>query len=279
MALDRHARAPRLKKNGQLKPLVFNDGHLEMVKLLSPVKARDPWSYQYLPVRYVPALLGQSLEYGRKQVTWLASEPWNYLHLPEQSEIYSCPLIVSVGKEGKQELRHIGVSLPNKPLRPIPHELLACISAASFEYGAKQHGFKIEVVEREADVTPDWPVFKLTGEKEHIIFLEADMGRESLTGDASNTITSKLLRYAQLFENYDDLYAVFVTTRPSRVTAMAYLARKLPRSVRSRFLFTSIKYNRFLTKIPPLTDWAISGEWKTAYGTFSFLKKQAAEAA
>jgi hypothetical protein len=52
-------------------------------------------------------------------------------------------------------------------------------------------------------------------------------------------------------------------------------------SLSRHFCFTWVQYDRFLNKIPKLTDWIITGEWLQAgpaanYPAFTFVKKEAA---
>jgi hypothetical protein len=251
----------------------FQESDFEICRLLSP--AREPWGYQYATTGYIRVLLnrgGGILD----RLPELSSH--NYLQLPEQPRNNYRDLIYALGKEGVAELRAAGLAVPPLLLRKLPHELLCCIIAASFEYGAKAHGLPISRSDIDCNIYPDWPVFKLGN---HHIFLEADMRTETLEGQTTaTTIWEKYERYLDLFNNrLHNGLAVFVTVRPSRKEAMIDLLKKVidakgyKHRLARNFIFKDTAYDRYISRIPKLTDWAVAEDYQQAGGlTFNFLK-------
>ena len=83
----RHSRwsdEPRRDSAGKPIPIRFGENDLEVCKLLaSSTVCRAPWSYQYLPSTYIPAILqrGDAL---KRRLDWLTDEPNWYVQRPVQ---------------------------------------------------------------------------------------------------------------------------------------------------------------------------------------------------
>jgi hypothetical protein len=280
---SRHDTSQRVDEKGQLEPLIFNDGDYEVCKLLSPFRfTREPWSYQYLPSTYIAKLLGRGDRAFIKRLQRLKDEPHCYLALPEQPHFNQRPMVYSVGKGGIEELRSGGIPIRDTRLRRVPHELMASIIAASFEYSAMTvPGVQITVADTTADgdPIPDWPTFTLTTPYyEKNIFIEADTGSEQLDKHPqNNSIEEKLENYLAL-EDIEDTFVVFATVRESRARAMMEKLKAVvdkqnyPRRLARSFGFTHIKYDRFMSQIPPLTTWAVTGSYLQPAGPFSLME-------
>jgi hypothetical protein len=251
----------------------FEESDFEICRLLS--STREPWGYQYLPTSYFITLLNRGLGI-RARLPKLSSH--NYIQLPEQPRNNFRDLVYALNRAGVAELRAAGINVPTPALRRLPHELLCCITAASFEYGALKHGLSISLSDVEGKIYPDWPIFKMGN---HHIFLEADMGSETLEGQTTaTTIWEKYERYLELFNNrVHNGLAVFVTVRESRKEAMIELLKKVidakgyKHRLARNFIFKDISYDRYISKVPKLTDWAVAEDYQQAGNlTFNFTK-------
>lgn len=274
----------RLDEKGKPIPVVFGADDLEICRLFAPVQGvRQPFSYQYLPTGYVPLLLGRGKEYMINRLQQLVCEPHCYLAQPDQPRNNFRDIIFSIGANGIDELREVGHDVPRKALRRLPHELFNCIGAASFEYGSTQHkGVKIELVKERHDFYPDLPIFWLsTPHQEKKIYFEGDCGTEQLEAHPSNTtIDDKFEQYLCLGSELKDSMVVFVTVRGTRVEKMIDRLKRIidkrgmPHGYARSFAFTHIAYDRFLTKVPKLTDWALTADYQRAgsAGPFNFMR-------
>lgn len=262
------------------RDIIFVESDVELCKFLAPEHIRDPWSYQYSTVSYMTAFLGRGLHGLRTRLPDLASN--GYLAQPEQSTINAREIIYCIGKKGIDELKGDGFAIKKPAPRPMPHELLSCITAASMEFGAAKRSFPILSVPMKLDFRPDWPVFRLL---DYTIFLEADMMSES-----EQTIEDKFLAYLALFDTtVEDGLALFVTLGSVRIQFMierlkgAIDRNGYRHALAKQFIFINInegiedrrkRYNRFVNAIPPLTDWALTRDYQRAgkIGPFNFLK-------
>lgn len=275
----------RHDEHGKPVPFIFNEGDLEICKLLAPNQGvRPTWSYQYLPNSYIPALLKRSRKNVSRRLQEGACEPHNYFAQPDQPRVNFRDIIFSIGKNGRDELRSEGFKISPRPLRPIAHELMACITGSSFEYGSmRKQGVKIEPVQEKHDFYPDWPVFWLTTpHQQKKVFQEVDRGTEQFEAHPSNTtIDDKIEQYLDLGDALKkDAVVLFTTTRASRAEKFIERVKKVidekgvPHAYARGFAATHMPYDRFLEKIPPLSPWALTADYLRAgnIGTFNFLK-------
>lgn len=278
--------SPKLDAAG--RPVFIHASAMDMdiLKLLAPTaNARGPWAYRVLPSNYFAGLLGRGKENILNRLADLSLKPHEYLIRPDQPHNNYRPLIYSLGKRGADELLNEGIAVPWKYPRQLAHTLMACMIAASIEYGCAEHGITIQPGENHTDMLPDWPIFRIG---RHTYFIEADTRSESLTSsdDATRTIQDKFERYLTAIDADQIRHPriMFVTTGLARVDSMLKLLRKTidkhgyPFSHADAFCFKVIKYDRFLSSIPKLTDWAISEDWQRAHKerpTFN-IKEEAA---
>jgi len=142
--------------------IIFTPADLQLCKLLAPTPARSPWSYQYLPTSYIGPLLERSQASAAQRVHALKRKPYYYFRLPEQPLNNYRDLIYQIGPAGLEELKKDGLVIPNAKHRRMPHELLASLIAASFEYGARIHALPIDAIyNNRTDMTPDWSILPL----------------------------------------------------------------------------------------------------------------------
>jgi hypothetical protein len=273
---SRWSTEPRVDEKGNVKPVIFNSFDLDICRLLTPY-AREPWGYQYLPTHYIALLLDRSYEAIRARMTKLLPEPYEYVRLPDQPQTNSRFRIFSVAPNGLDEIQQAGIVVPKFKLRPMPHELLACMAGASFEYGARKHGLPIRLKQRpECDGYPDWPFFTL-GDTD--IWLEADTGSER--GPDKKIRHKYDLLLGLIAKRRFKGKAVFITARPGRIPGLISELREAideqnyPHDYAEHFAFTHITWDRFLNKLQPLTDWAVKDNYQTALRDspkFNFLK-------
>jgi Replication-relaxation len=239
---------------------MFTASDLEICKLLAPsIQARYPWGYQYLPSYHFAPLLGRrGNEWTRKRVSTLRGRP-HYTALAEQSHNNYRQPIYQLYRGGADALTEAGFPMKLKP-RPTSHELLACIIAASIEYGARQNNLPIKLLETsDLPANPDWPVFTLQG---RAVFIEADMGTESMHAQ----VAEKLQRYHKLIDDkiIKRPIILFVTIMPDRCGTFLEELRYHPKHYAEYFATTSIRYDRFLNTIPPLSGWAVTTKYQRA---------------
>lgn len=286
----RHSRwsdEPRRDSAGQPIAVRFGESDLEICKLLAPsTNCRAPWSYQYLPSTYFPAILqrGGAL---KRRLDWLTDEPNWYIQRPVQPRNLSRELIYALHKRGADELREAGIEVPKYRLRPIPHELMACLCAASFEIGARVHDLPITTHEWPVgNLRPDWLPFQIGPT---LVLLEADTGSETLySKEDATTISGKFEQYLQLLTDgmlrrtfrTKDILVLFVTTRETRRDSMVEVLKKvidglgLAHEYAAHFGFSAIKYDRFLNTIPKPSDWIVrSPHLRAGFDPMSFVAK------
>jgi hypothetical protein len=261
------------------KAFDFTANDLALCKLFVPF-AREPWGYQYLPTHYIGPLVGRSYTVIRDRAKDLVA--LGYLALPDQPRTYDRFRIFSNGPNGLAEVREAGIEFPKFKLRQLKHELMACLIAASFEYGANKNGLEIVTRGRpDCDVYADWPLFTINGTT---VWLEADTGTETQAISANpdvTTIAGKFEEYLKLIHDrqFKNSMAIFVTHKITRMESMIEVLKKvidhlgLPHRYADHFGFSHMQYDRFLHKIPPLTDWAVTQDYKRAGGeAFNFVK-------
>lgn len=278
--------SPKLDKRGKPVFIRARETDIDIFKLLAPTaNARNPWGYHVLPSNYFAGLMGRGGANILDRISDLSRKPHQYLFRPEQPRNNYRPLVYSLAKRGADELRNDGINVPWKYPRQLAHTLMSCMIAASIEYGCSRHGLRIERAQNHTDIMPDWPVFRIDG---YTYLIESDMRSESLTsGDpAAKTIQDKFERYLAAIDagQIRRPRILFVTTGQSRVDSMIALLRKTidqhgyPYRHADAFCFRAIKYDRFLSFIPKLTDWAVSEDWQRAHKerpTFN-IKEEAA---
>lgn len=284
----RHSRwsdEPRRDATGKPIAVRFGEADLEVCKLLAPYMAcRAPWSYQYLPSTYIPAILQRGTALKRR-LDWLTDEPNWYVQRPVQPRSLTRELIYALDKRGADELREAGIDVPKYRLRPLSHELMACLCAASFEIGARKHGLPIRTFEwPTSSLRPDWLPFQLG---QTLVLLEADTGSETLySKEDATTISGKFEQYLQMIDDGSlrrafrtkDIVVLFVTTRPTRRDSMIEVLKKviddlgLRHGFAEHFAFAAIKYDRFLNTIPKPSDWIVATPHPRAgFGPMSFV--------
>jgi len=287
--LSRWTNKRRVRENGHPEAFVYNQNDLATCKLFAAgAPARAPWGYHYLPTRYVPVLLQRSHKYVTQRLRKLTWPP-GYLKKPEQPRSNYRDIIYSLGKAGADQLREAGISLPHYRSRRLPHELMACMFAASFDIATFAHSITIvpNSMQPLTDVKPDWPVFQI-GTPHHTVdvFLEADTGSEAYTykNDSTNRIDGKYEQYLRRIADgtLKRPMILFATTRNTRVLSMiehlraVIDAKHFDHDHARHFGFTTITFDRFLNKIPEPTAWAVTGDWlrADANSPFNFLKQE-----
>jgi hypothetical protein len=234
-----------------------------------------------LPSHYFAPLLGRGTQGVARRVAELRGKPY-YVALAEQPHNNYRPFIYQLAKAGAEEVRESGYDAKLRS-RPVAHELMACLIAASFEIGAKKHAIPITLASAPAidlPIEPDWPPFILEG---RTVFIEADMGTETINADAESQATNirdKFERYLHVIHQKAvrrPLF-LFVTTRKSRRDAFVELLKRVidrngyPYAYAERFGFASIEYDRFLNEIPKPSGWAVTvGYLRAGHEPFSFV--------
>jgi hypothetical protein len=235
MRNSRWSRTGRKDKNGKLKHATFDHPDLKICKLLSPV--RMPWGYQYMPTSYFHLLLkrGKSM---KRRLNELVDEPGCYIKIPTQYQKNSRDLIYALADAGADELRQVGLFVPRIHLRELPHELMSCLIAASFEYGARIHNIPITPQEwPDSSTRPDWIPFKID---DTLVILEADMATETIyTKEQATSISGKYLKYLPLTKDrsiikhfkVNNFIILFHTLRDARLHSMIEKERGLKRVI------------------------------------------------
>ncbi len=270
---------PRLNQRGEPKPLIFIEQDLDICKLLAPqIRAREPWSYQYLPTKYFAPLLGRGVLGVAERVSALASDPYSYLQLaPGQPQFMFVQQIYRLGPMGRDKLKGAGFVFPRRyHYRALPHELMCIVCAASFEIGAARHNLRIRQHPIDIDFFPDWPSFKLG--KTTVLF-ECDRNKASLESDieGSSAIEGKLENYLSIIHEGFDGMVLFFVTEHYRQTEIIELIKKVidrrgyPHRYAAQIGVMYIEYDQF-TKRPPPADWAVTNSYERAgHSPFSFV--------
>src|ERR1700752_256839 len=281
---SRWSDAPRII-DGRPEPFRFGPSDIRIFKLVAyGVPAREPWTYRYLPTSYFAPLLGRGSSGIPNRLTKLYRRPQSSLARPPQPMNNCRDLIYMLGRNGAKELRNEGLHIPTLKSGHLPHDLKACMIAASFEYGAASHDLTMELAPKPQNLSPDWTAFKVTG---RVVYVEADMGSERLqdTGRDATTITAKYEGYLQhiAMEQLSNVVVLFDTNAPERMDGMIELLKEVidhhhyPHEYAEQFAFRWMGFDRFVNAIPKLTDWAVSGEWKRAgrIPPFTFAERTA----
>lgn len=276
----------RRKKDGRPIPLLFGPRDLEICRLLAPqIEARSPWAYQYLPTSYFAPLQQRGLVALPARVSELASEPYCYLELADQPKNNYRDQIYQLGNAGRDQLKEAGYQFPKYHYRKVPHELMACISAASFEIGARESGLTITPDPLTLDIYPDWPAFRINDT--HVL-LEVDLDSETLKSDSPHvsSISGKFEQYLKIIDDRTfNGMILFVTTRQTRVELMIDVLKSVidkyekgnsrrpyPHEYAEHFGFTHIEYDRWLSKIPKPSGRAVTQGWiRAGHEPFSFV--------
>jgi hypothetical protein len=243
----------------------FVDSDLPICKLLTAgTVARSPWGYSYLPASYFSVLLDRGAGGIKTRLAKLRSKP-HYISLAEQPASNCRELIYTIGRGGAAELRKEGVNA-TLTSRSVPHELLACLIAASFEIASRQFGIEIKVLPPvQLAFRPDWPLFRFG---RRVVFIEADMGNatnEPSEGPFATTsnIAHKFERYLALLteRDFENPFFAFVTCKPDRLKGWNRTLKRgidqyeYDHDLAEHFGFMSVSYNRFLNSIPAPSSW------------------------
>lgn len=276
MRISRWSRQPKLV-DGQPEPFEFVASDYELCKFFAHnIQVRHPWPYRYLPTKYILALMGRGHSGGKKRLAELFEQ--SYLNHPPQPINNFRDIIYSIGPKGTAALREGGYTVPIPSSGRMPHDLKACLVAASFEYGARKHGLNITPDIRRPDkLYPDWPPFLFQG---HEIYLEADMGSETIKRSKNKDATTIGGKYEEYLSHIANgrlknpliLFITKDTDDSQRIENMieelkaVIDARRYPNpypySYAQHFAFTYLGPDRFINSIPPISDWAVSQDWK-----------------
>jgi hypothetical protein len=248
------------------KAIQFGTADLDICKLLTPgTVARQPWGYTYLPSGYFAGLLRRGHKGIKNRLANLRANP-HYVTLADQPSNAHRDLIYRIGRGGVARLEDEGVVAKARS-KALPHELLACVIAASFEIASARLQRPIQaVLRRELAVQPDWPPFRFFG---RTIFIEADMGTETNRPtrgpDATRSnIANKFTRYLSLAVGceIENPFFAFLTCKPGRIEGwVETLMRVIDTNGYDQdhaecFGFMAVEYDRFLNTIPMLSAWA-----------------------
>lgn len=261
--------------NGKPKPFDFVPTDYDICKLFAhSASIRHPWSYRYLPTSYILQLLSRGPKRGGKRLAELYEE--GYLAHPPQPQDNARQIIYSVGVKGIATLRDGGCSVGSPKSGRLPHDLKACLIAASFEHGARLHGLPITPNIKCPDkLFPDWPPFLLQG---HEIYIEADMGTETIKRSRNKDATTVGQKYEEYLSHIDsrrlkDPLIFFVTKDSDDDQRMENMIEELkaviddyryPYAYAKHFCFAYLGPDRYINKIPKLSDWAITHQWRRA---------------
>jgi hypothetical protein len=284
----------------------FERSDFDICRLVTP-NYRTPWGYPYLPTNYFPPLLdrGDAVTGRLRTLFDLA-----YLGHADQPRNNFRDIIYQIDSKGLEEIRMAGFDMIPQHLqyikhnRHLSHELMVCLIAASFEYGAKKHHLSIGLQAwPEKDPQPDWTPFILG---DTLVLIEADMGTERIRiKEQATSIEDKYLKYLSLmkdgfFTSHFDVpkfVILFITLIEPRLKSMIEKPRGLKRVIdendydqdfAEHFAFANINkhdlftndyieelhgYDRFMNKKPKLTDWAITQPYERAgFPVLQFLK-------
>jgi hypothetical protein len=135
---QRNSRWDREPKLNGGRPIVarITDDDINIFKLLG--------RYRYLPSDYIAALSSRSLPAVQARLEILCRKPNCYLNRPHQqrdtADANTRRLIYELDDKGAEILRtHGSVYSRKKYLQNFGHELMACMIAASFEIGTRDH--------------------------------------------------------------------------------------------------------------------------------------------
>ena len=258
---------------------------LAILKLLvAGTEAREPWGYTYLPTSYFADLLGRGREGIQKRITELRKLP-RYIALAEQPRDIYRDLIYKLGRGAVSELDEEGITA-KLTKRAVAHELLACMTAASFELASLTREKPIHIAHpSHLSIHPDWPIFTFCG---RTVFIEADMGTETNKPtrgpDAtSSNIGNKFRRYLQLIASREvkNPFFAFITCKPHRIEGWDETLRRVidadgyDQDYAEHFGFMPVKYDRFLSSIPKLSTWAATEAYvRPGFEPFRFIQPE-----
>jgi hypothetical protein len=266
-------------------PLQFKDNDLQILSLLaSRALIRAPWSYQYLTGEYIEKLLGRSA-HVRRRLQKMCEKDKRFLEHVERPANIAAPLIYTLAARGEDKLTDAGFAIPAFHPRKLPHELMACIIAASFEVASQETNTPISVQQvHHAGVVPDWHVFRFGTSPS--VYIEADMASESLRNRANaTTIEEKFEHYLKLIDEkrFKHSIVLFYTLGPTRMDSMVerlkYAIDKhdYPHEYAEQFGFTFIHYDRYLDHIPKPSPWAAHIKYVRAGAEFFSFEQFGAE--
>jgi hypothetical protein len=224
-----------------------------------------PWGYTYLPSGYFAQLLRRGHKGIKHRLAKLRASP-HYVTLADQPSNAHRDLIYRIGRGGVAALEDEGIAAKSRS-KALPHELFACVIAASFELGSGQLNQPIEAATcRQLSIQPDWPPFRFS---RRTIFIEADMGTETNKPtrgpDATGSnIASKFKRYLLLASNREaeDPFFAFYTCKPGRIEGWIETLMRVidtngyDQDYAECFGFMAVEYDRFLNTVPALSAWA-----------------------
>lgn len=275
-----------LIRNGKTVTVDFGPLDLQVCKLLCP--ERFPWGYQYLPRTYFALFLKRGQVAFRRRLGKLIETPGRYLRLPDQPENNYRDRIFALDKGGADELREAGVVFPPIKYLPLPHTLMACLIAASFELS----GLPIEPIELKLKhERPDWIPFTFQG---RTILIEADTGSETIeTETQAIAINLKFEKYLKAIidgELPENTLILFVSPRQSRVDSIIEQLKrtidhlKCDHDLADYFGFMQmpplvtktgrvIPFSKYLKALPPATSWVVDNPcYQAGKAPYPFIK-------
>jgi hypothetical protein len=104
--------------------------------------------YRYLPVDYIHAFAGGSLDYLVNRLNLLAREPNRYVARPQQQRANAGAnhrrLVYELAEKGRAVMQERGVTHDRpRSAASFAHELMTCELLASFEFGARDAGIRL----------------------------------------------------------------------------------------------------------------------------------------
>lgn len=269
---------PKLAPDGKPVGFAFTEGDLDICKLLAfSARAREPWSYEYLPTSWFAPLLGRGSHRVPARLRDLSSKPHFYIAKPDQPRSNCRDIIYALASKGVDAVRESGVAVPRLSRHRLAHALMANLIAASFELASHEvAGAVIETAVRlpRLATIPDWRPFRLSAPAgAFTVFIEADMGTETLSANENaNTIDGKFVAYLRLTREpaLKNPLFVFVTTRRTRRDSMIERLKRVIDRERyehdsaGHFAFAHIAYDRFLNTVPKPGPWAVSEPYQRA---------------
>jgi hypothetical protein len=211
----------------------------------------------------------------KRRINALRGAP-HYIELVDQPHNNNCEFVFRIGEGGVKDLKKIGFQ-QQLSAKHTPHDLLACMVAASFEIGSCERKVSIEVIDApQLNIQPDWPIFNFAGKS---VFIEADMGTETNEptekrpiqidkGKTPTSIWDKFERYLTIIDErrFRDPFFLFVTCLPGRIRNWVTALRNVidhhqyPYRYANYFGFKAVHYNRFMEYFPPATSWVVTEE-------------------
>jgi hypothetical protein len=99
------------------------------------------------------------------------------------------------------------------------------------------------------------------------------MGTESI----ETKVAEKIQHYCTLIDQraFKNPIVLFITIMPNRCDSFLDRLHYFPREYAKYFATASISYDRFLSRIPELTSWAVTTQYRRAgYEPFKFIREE-----